>query len=264
MHEATGRIAGATVAYVGDGNNVCASWLYGAAITGVRLSMVCPPGYEPPPDVLERAATLRTGEATFTLTHDPRVALRDAEVVYTDVWTSMGQEQEQQRRREDFAHLQVNDALVALAAPGARVMHCLPAHRGEEITDTVIDGPSSIVFDQAENRMWVQLALLARIFGVEGVAGAGTGATGEARVGAASVSQFITNAHVFVQSLGWRDLVDIAVVALLLYQLLKLIRGTQAAQLLVGIGVLCLLGFLAQQLHLRLLEYIFATAARRS
>ena len=186
VHEATGRIAGATVAYVGDGNNVCASWLYGAAITGVRLSMVCPPGYEPPPDVLERAATLRTGEATFTLTHDPRVALRDAEIVYTDVWTSMGQEQEQQRRREDFAHLQVNDALVALATPGARVMHCLPAHRGEEITDSVIDGPSSIVFDQAENRMWVQLALLARIFGVEGLPGAGAGATGEARVGAAS------------------------------------------------------------------------------
>ena len=167
VREHTGHIAGARVAYVGDGNNVCTSWLYGAARCGVRLSMVCPPGYEPAGDVLERAATLRAGEASFTLSHDPELALRDAEIVYTDVWTSMGQEQEQQRRREDFAHLQVNDALVALAAPGARVMHCLPAHRGEEITDSVIDGERSIVFDQAENRMWVQLALLARIHGVE-------------------------------------------------------------------------------------------------
>ena len=164
VREQLGHLEGARVAYVGDGNNVCTSWLYGAAISGVRFSMVCPPGYEPPDDVLDRAASLRGG-APLLLTHDRAAALRDADIVYTDVWTSMGQEAEQQRRREDFAHLQVNEDLVALASPGARVMHCLPAHRGEEIVDAVIDGPRSIVFDQAENRMWVQLSLLALLFG---------------------------------------------------------------------------------------------------
>lgn len=182
VRETLGHLEGARVAYVGDGNNVCTSWLYGAAITGVCFSMVCPPGYEPPDDVLDHAASLRGDDAAFVLTHDPVVALRDAEIIYTDVWTSMGQEAEQQRRREDFAHLQVNGALVALAAPDARVMHCLPAHRGEEITDSVIDGPRSIVFDQAENRMWVQLALLALIFDAN--AESHVGATG-VRVAAA-------------------------------------------------------------------------------
>ncbi len=175
VREQVGRLEGVRVAYVGDGNNVCTSWLYGAALTGVHFSMVCPPGYEPPPDVLERAALLRHTEGGFTLTHAADIALGGADVIYTDVWTSMGQEHEQQRRREDFAELQVNDALVALAAPGARVMHCLPAHRGEEITDSVIDGPQSSVFDQAENRMWVQLALLALIFGSEGAPPEATG-----------------------------------------------------------------------------------------
>jgi ornithine carbamoyltransferase len=102
--------------------------------------------------------------------------MRDVDIVYTDVWTSMGQEAEQQRRREDFGHLQVNDTLLALAPPSARVMHCLPAHRGEEITDSVLDGPRSAVFDQAENRLWAQMALLALVFeGVpERIAGAAT------------------------------------------------------------------------------------------
>ena len=163
VREALGHLAGARVAYVGDGNNVCTSWLYGAALCGVDLRIVCPPGYEPPPEVLERAAQLRHGPGLL-LSHHPKIALQDAEIVYTDVWTSMGQESEQQRRREDFARLQVNDELLSLAAPGARVMHCLPAHRGEEITDSVLDGPNSVVFDQAENRMWVQQALLALIY----------------------------------------------------------------------------------------------------
>jgi ornithine carbamoyltransferase len=171
VREHVGRLDGARVAYVGDGNNVCTSWLYGGGITGVAFSMVCPSGYEPADEVLDRAAELRGGAGAFLLTGDPVAALRDADVIYTDVWTSMGQEAEQQRRREDFAHLQVNDALVALASPDVRVMHCLPAHRGEEITDSVIDGPHSIVFDQAENRMWVQLALLALLFGTPPVAG---------------------------------------------------------------------------------------------
>ena len=170
VRETVGRLAGARVAYVGDGNNVCASWLYGAALLGVDLRVVCPPGYEPPVDVLEKAALLRSGGAGFLLSHDPEPVLRDAEVIYTDVWTSMGQEAEQQRRREDFAHLRVDDELVARAAPDVRVMHCLPAHRGEEITDSVIDGAHSVVFDQAENRLWVQQALLALVFAPVGVA----------------------------------------------------------------------------------------------
>jgi ornithine carbamoyltransferase len=160
----TGRLAGATVAYIGDGNNVCTSWIYAAALLGVHLHVICPPGYEPSAAVLQRAAALRAPETHFEVVHDAAPALRDADIIYTDVWTSMGQETEQQQRREDFASLQVNDALVALAPARARVMHCLPAHRGEEITDAVIDGPSSVVFDQAENRLWVQLALLALIY----------------------------------------------------------------------------------------------------
>jgi ornithine carbamoyltransferase len=159
-----GKISGARVAYIGDGNNVCTSWLYAAAITGVDLRIVSPPGYEPAAAVLERAATLRGNGTGFAVGHDPAPALRDVDIVYTDVWTSMGQEAEQQRRREDFGHLQVNDALLALAPPSARVMHCLPAHRGEEITDRVLDGPRSVVFDQAENRLWAQMALLALLF----------------------------------------------------------------------------------------------------
>jgi ornithine carbamoyltransferase len=170
VREQTGRVGGARVAYVGDGNNVCTSWLYGAALTGVQFTMVCPPGYEPADEVLDRAAALRGESGPFLITHDAATALRGAEIIYTDVWTSMGQEAEQQRRREDFAHLQVNDALVGLASPDARVMHCLPAHRGEEITDSVMDGPRSVVFDQAENRMWVQLALLTRLFSGDGAA----------------------------------------------------------------------------------------------
>ena len=168
IRETIGKIAGARVAYIGDGNNVCTSWLYAAAICGVDLRIVCPPGYEPAEAVLDRAARLRGNGTGFSVGHDPAPALRDVDIVYTDVWTSMGQEAEQQRRREDFGHLQVSDTLLALAPAAARVMHCLPAHRGEEITGSVLDGPRSIVFDQAENRLWAQMALLALVF--EGVA----------------------------------------------------------------------------------------------
>jgi ornithine carbamoyltransferase len=164
VREATGRVAGARVVYIGDGNNVCTSWLYAAATCGVDLRVVCPPGYEPSETVLDRSARLRDGGAGFSVGHDPVPALRDAEIVYTDVWTSMGQEAEQQRRREDFGHLQVNQRMLSHAPDGVRVMHCLPAHRGEEITDDVLDGPASVVFDQAENRLWAQMALLSLLF----------------------------------------------------------------------------------------------------
>ena len=113
--------------------------------------------------MLDRAAELRGGTA-FILAHDAKPVLDGVDIIYTDVWASMGQEEERERRREDFAHLQVSDSLLALAPDSVRVMHCLPAHRGEEITDSVIDGPHSVVFDQAENRMWVQQALLALLY----------------------------------------------------------------------------------------------------
>jgi ornithine carbamoyltransferase len=164
VRSVTGRLSGTTIAYIGDGNNVCTSWIYAAALLGINLRVICPPGYEPPAAVLRTAEHLRLSDTLFEITHAAEPALRDADIIYTDVWTSMGQETEQQQRREDFAALQVNDSLVALAPSRVRVMHCLPAHRGEEITDSVIDGPQSIVFDQAENRLWVQQALLALIY----------------------------------------------------------------------------------------------------
>jgi ornithine carbamoyltransferase len=164
VREAVGHLTGARVLYIGDGNNVCTSWIYAAALCGIDLRVVGPRGYEPPDSVLERARTMYGSALQLRLGNDPGPALRDADIIYTDVWTSMGQETEQQRRREDFAYLQVNDALVARAPATVKVMHCLPAHRGEEITDSVIDGPQSIVFDQAENRLWVQLALLALLY----------------------------------------------------------------------------------------------------
>jgi ornithine carbamoyltransferase len=164
LRELVGGLRGARVCYVGDGNNVCTSWIYAAALTGIDLRVVGPPGYEPPAAVLRRASSLSGGGPPVRCGHDAAEGLEDAQVVYTDVWTSMGQEAEQQRRRTDFAHLQVNDALLRLAPPEVRVMHCLPAHRGEEITDSVLDGPHSVVFDQAENRLWAQEAVLALIF----------------------------------------------------------------------------------------------------
>ena len=152
---------GAVVTYLGDGNNVCNSWILAAAIMGFELRLVIPEGYEPRPAFLKRAAALGAPEPRRWAINS---ALEDTGIIYTDVWTSMGQEQERERRRRDFAELQVNSELLALAPPAARVMHCLPAHRGEETTDAVIDGPQSIVFDQAENRLHVQKALLTLIY----------------------------------------------------------------------------------------------------
>lgn len=153
---------GAVVTYLGDGNNVCSSWILASAIMGLELRLVIPEGYAPRPTVLKRARALGGSEPR---TWAVNTALADTNVIYTDVWTSMGQEQERERRRRDFAEMQVNSDLLRLAPPSARVMHCLPAHRGEEITDEVIDGPQSIVFDQAENRLHVQKALLSLVYG---------------------------------------------------------------------------------------------------
>jgi len=157
-------IAGLRVAFIGDGNNVCHSWLQGAAKLGVHFTLACPLGYEPDPAILARAQEeAKTSGARLEVIHDPRVAARGADVMYTDVWASMGQEDERARRLRDFQGFQIDGALVDLAGRDVVVMHCLPAHRGEEITDEVMDGPRSIVFDEAENRLHMQKAILVKL-----------------------------------------------------------------------------------------------------
>jgi ornithine carbamoyltransferase len=146
---------------VGDGNNMANSWLDAAALLGFELRLACPEGYEPDHDVFERAKAA----TTVLLTEDPEEAVEGADVVNTDVWASMGQEAEAEQRRQAFKGYCVDDELMALAKPSAIVLHCLPAHRGEEITDEVIEGKHSRVFDEAENRLHVQRALLATLMG---------------------------------------------------------------------------------------------------
>ena len=160
--ESLGRLTGIQLAYVGDGNNVATSLLLGGAKLGLHVAVGTPPGFEVRPDVLARARAIaaETGSVIRT-SNDPAEAVADADVVYTDVWTSMGQESEKAARQAIFPPFQVNARLLSAARPGAKVMHCLPAHRGEEITDEVADGPNSLLFDQAENRMHAQKALLA-------------------------------------------------------------------------------------------------------
>jgi ornithine carbamoyltransferase len=163
IREHRGAVSGLRLAYLGDGNNVCVSLMLAAARLGIRMTIASPPGYTPPPDAVESAARVakRTG-GRVEVTDDPRAAARGADVVYTDVWTSMGQERESAARRVAFAGYQVNAGLMK-AAGDAVVMHCLPAHRGEEITDEVMESPNSIVFDQAENRVHAQKAVLCRL-----------------------------------------------------------------------------------------------------
>jgi ornithine carbamoyltransferase len=161
MLEIKGRFDGLKVAYVGDSNNVTHSLLYGAAMLGVELRVASPAGYQPAPGVMDwaRAEALRTG-ARITVGENPLEAVGGADVVYTDTWTSMGQEKEAELRRQVFQAYQVNTALMARAQPDAIFMHCLPAHRGVEVTHEVIDSPQSVVYQQAENRLHVEKALL--------------------------------------------------------------------------------------------------------
>ncbi|MEW6439644.1 MAG: ornithine carbamoyltransferase [bacterium] len=159
--EKKGRLEGLRVAYIGDGNNVANSWLQGAAIMGMELVVCTPKAYEPHGPILRDAQKIaRKSGARIVLAADPLKAAAGADVLYTDVWTSMGQEREAVRRKAAFKSFQINQALVRRAKKDVLVMHCLPAHRGEEITDAVIDGPHSIVFDQAENRLHAQKAIL--------------------------------------------------------------------------------------------------------
>jgi ornithine carbamoyltransferase len=150
------------LAWIGDGNNVCQSLILLASLLGAEMVVASPPGFEPDARVLE---TARAWGGRITVTADVPEAATGADALYTDTWISMGQEAERTRRLEAFSRYQVNDRVVAFAKPGAVVMHCLPAHRGEEITDAVLDGPQSVALDQAENRLHVQKAVLLRLLG---------------------------------------------------------------------------------------------------
>ena len=160
MRERWGAAPGRTVAYVGDGNNVATSLLQAALMSGVSVRLASPPGYALSDDAVRQATGLAQGGAQVQLLEDPRAAVAGADAVYTDVWASMGEEHEAAERRRVFAPYQVNAALMAVANPGTIFMHCLPAHRGEEVTAEVIESPASVVFDQAENRLHTQKALL--------------------------------------------------------------------------------------------------------
>ena len=161
LQECFPDLNGLTMAYVGDGNNVAHSLLLAAALLGVHLRVATPRRYEPDPAVVQRAQRLSRGRCTVTVLHDPVEACRGAQAVYTDVWSSMGQEAAAQQRRRDFSGYCLNAGLLAHAAPDAVVLHCLPAHRGEEISNEVLEGSASRVFLQAENRLYGQQALLA-------------------------------------------------------------------------------------------------------
>jgi len=154
------------IVFLGDSNNMSHSWLLMSGMMGLHFVLACPTGYDPDSEVLRRAKQLAvTSGGSLNVVHDPQVAAMSADVLYTDVWTSMGQESEESKRREVFNSFQLNQALLAKANPEAVVLHCLPARRGEEITDEVIEGPHSIVFDQAENRLHVQKAILLKLMG---------------------------------------------------------------------------------------------------
>jgi ornithine carbamoyltransferase len=168
MLEVKGRIAGLKIGYIGDGNNVARSLMFAGAQLGARVCIATPPGFEPEAEAVawawERCA--RT-DASCTITHDPKLAASEADVLYTDVWASMGQEAEAETRRKIFQPYQVNAQLFTCAKPDAIFMHCLPAHRGEEVSDEVIDSPRSFVFLQAENRLHVQKAIMLELLGAD-------------------------------------------------------------------------------------------------
>jgi len=159
--EHKGKIEPLKIAFIGDGNNVANSWLNLAARLPLQLTLAIPEGYEPDPEILNAAR--QAGKSQIELVHDPKVAVKDADVIYTDVWASMGQEAEAAARKKAFQRFQVNQQLVAQANSSCIILHCLPAHRGEEITDEVIDGPHSVVFDEAENRLHVQKAIMTKL-----------------------------------------------------------------------------------------------------
>ncbi|MGB7297175.1 MAG: ornithine carbamoyltransferase [Candidatus Aminicenantales bacterium] len=166
LKEKVGALSKIKLAYVGDGNNVCHSLMLAGAKAGTAISVATPPGYQPNPEIVRLAgADGRETGFSLTLTDDPGEAVAGADAVYTDVWASMGQEAEKIERSRIFAPFQVNRDLMAQAKKGAFFLHCLPAHRGDEVTDEVIDSPASIVFDQAENRLHVQKVIMVLLMG---------------------------------------------------------------------------------------------------
>lgn len=169
LKEKVGDLKGFSLAFIGDGNNVASSLVLTATALGMDVRMAAPPGYGLPEHVISEASNRAAATGgTLTLVNDPAEAASGAKAVYTDVWTSMGQEREAERRRIAFAGYQLNMELMAKAAPHAFVMHDLPAHRGDEITDEAMESPDSIIFDQAENRTWAQAATVCFLLGVDG------------------------------------------------------------------------------------------------
>jgi ornithine carbamoyltransferase len=164
LYERHGSLKGIRLAYIGDGNNVAHSLALAAPGLGIDLRFACPDGYEPDPSIMEQAQA-GAPDGAIELFRDPREAVSGADAVYTDSWYSMGQESEAEVRAPIFRRYQLNEELLSHAAPNAIAMHCLPAHRNQEITDAVMDGPASAVYDQAENRLHVQKALLLNLLG---------------------------------------------------------------------------------------------------
>lgn len=161
-YEKKGNLKGLKLTYVGDGNNMANSLLFGCAKVGMNVTCACPAGYEPAPEVVAKAKAIATESGSIVeISNDPMDAAKDADVLYTDVWVSMGQEKEQEQRLRDFKIFQINSELVAQANSDVIIMHCLPAVRGLDITDEVMDGPHSVIFDEAENRLHVQKAIMA-------------------------------------------------------------------------------------------------------
>ncbi|ABX09237.1 ornithine carbamoyltransferase [Prochlorococcus marinus] len=165
IKETFGKLKGLTLAYIGDGNNVSNSLILLGAILGVHLRVACPSGFEPSAWVVEKARSLASFDSTLQILNEPVEAVRGANAIYTDVWASMGQEKEQQERKEIFKKFTVDENLFCEASQEAIVLHCLPAHRGEEITDELIESKASKIFHQAENRLHIQQALLASLLG---------------------------------------------------------------------------------------------------
>ncbi len=161
MQEKFGKINGLKVAYIGDGNNMAHSWINGACQMGFHIAIASPKGYQVNYDIVENAKRYaEKNGGTITLTHDPKEAAENANVIYTDVWASMGQEEESAKRIQDFKGYQVDKSIMALADKDAVFMHCLPAHRGEEVSEEVLESKASVIFDEAENRLHVQKAIL--------------------------------------------------------------------------------------------------------
>jgi ornithine carbamoyltransferase len=158
IYEHHGKVEGQKVVFIGDGNNVCNSFLNFASVIPYHFVLAAPEGYDPDPETLAKAQA--AGLSKIEVVRDPIEAAKDADVLYTDVWTSMGQEAERQKRLDDFDGFQINANLLSHAKSDALVMHCLPAHYGEEITEETLDGPNSVIFDEAENRMHAQKAVM--------------------------------------------------------------------------------------------------------